>query len=52
MECKWQEFVVELTHCKMTAEGIIAGNSKLANYDIQKMRGNVQEEKEKSKNSI
>ena len=29
---KWKEFVVELTHCEITAEGIIAGNSKLGNY--------------------
>ena len=27
-----EEFVVELTHCEITAEGIIAGNSKLGNY--------------------
>ena len=27
-----EEFVVELTHCETTAEGIIMGNSKLANY--------------------
>ena len=30
-----KEFVVEgveLTHCEMTVEGIIVGNSKLANY--------------------
>ena len=33
--CKWHEFVVELTHCEMTAEGIIAGNSKLANYRLE-----------------
>ena len=30
--CKWKEFVVELKHCEMTAERIIVGNSKLANY--------------------
>ena len=24
--------MLELTHCEMTVEGIIAGNSKLANY--------------------
>ena len=27
-----EEFVVELTHCEITAEGIIMGNSKFANY--------------------
>ena len=32
MLCEWKEFVVELTHCEITAEGIIAGNSKLRNY--------------------
>ena len=30
--CKWREFVVELTHCEITGEGIIVGNLKLGNY--------------------
>ena len=27
-----EEFVVELTHCEITAEGVVAGNLKLGNY--------------------